>query len=281
MKKLKIVLALGLVLAVAFALFGVASVKTAHAQSGLDYQLVSSQTGGVAGAVIVSWYGISGDVFAIYKDGERVAIQRFFQANPARCVYGNTYYRHVTSGPTRGNKEGYSVYRITINVSRGNDGQLASYLWRNVPAMESDLFSASASGVTGSMTQPQFEAQKRSAESVTQPSSPRPARLDRPSSVSAKLQDDGSLLVSWSAPANADSDATYGIRRRVDTGGKFKVIERSIADGDADDANDAAGQIAYVDRSNSLKTGTPYAYSIRAFHPTIKNSKWTKKVTAR
>ena len=100
-----------------------------------------------------------------------------------------------------------------------------------------------------------------------------PRRLDRPGNVSVAAQGDGSILVSWDAPANAAADY-YQIRRRADDG-KYTTIARDIADGGAEDADDAAGRIAYLDTDGALTAGDVHEYSARAFLDGVKQSKWT------
>lgn len=281
MRKLMAIFAFGLALAAAFTLFEGSNAKTAHAQSGLTYTQIDFRTYYSSKFATITWQANRGEVFAIYRHGQRLAIHRHSRS-VSFCAYGNAYWRHIVPPHSQG---GYSMYRVNVpsnppvRIDFPND--LANYLWSAVPKMESALTSASAKGVTGSMPQP--SVRKRDSDNhQPQKVSPLPTVLDKPGSVSAAIQEDGSVLVSWSAPANAasDADVTYRIRRRADSGGgKFKVIVKSIADGSAEDANDAVGQIAY--RDSRLVADKSYAYSVRAFHPEIKNSKWANKVTAR
>ena len=113
---------------------------------------------------------------------------------------------------------------------------------------------------------------------ATKPVPALPKRLGRPANVSAAAQGDGSILVSWEASANADPDY-YSIRRRAD-GGKFKVIVRKIVDNGANDADSASGRIAYRDADGALNAGDAYTYGARAFHASIKRSKWTRGVSS-
>ena len=146
-----------------------------------------------------------------------------------------------------------------------------------MPKTDSALTSASATGVAGSMTQPQSNVQARSADSAPPAAKPAaPERLDRPGNARAVAQGDGSILVSWDAPANGDADVTYRVRRRANSGGgKYRVILRSIGDGGGKDADSGSGKISYRDDGSTLNAGQTYTYSVRAFHPSIKKSKWT------
>ena len=104
-----------------------------------------------------------------------------------------------------------------------------------------------------------------------------PKRLDTPGNVSVAAQGDGSILVSWDASANAAADY-YRIRRSADDG-KYTTIAREIADGGALDADSAKGRIAYLDDGSALKAGKTYSYKVRAFHSSVKESKWTSAIS--
>ena len=136
------------------------------------------------------------------------------------------------------------------------------------------LSSSSAQGQQGVMEAPPAA----DSAAATKPVPALPKRLGRPGNVSAAAQGDGSILVSWDAPANAVADY-YQIRRRAD-GGKYKVIVRKIADNGANDADSASGRIAYRDADGALNAGAAYTYGARAFHASIKRSKWTRGVSS-
>ena len=112
MKRLMTVFAAGLALAAVFMLSEAHPWKTAHAQSS-DVPLTFTEIGVRANpnpyGAILTWYGNPGEVYVIYQNGRRVAIQRYFQSSARFCVHGDTYYRHVTSS-----QGGYTLYKINI-----------------------------------------------------------------------------------------------------------------------------------------------------------------------
>ena len=170
-----------------------------------------------------------------------------------------------------------SSYNIAVLVSN------RSAPWQKVPSfgvvritVTQPPASMSAQGQTGVMREPRAGAPPDSSQPTETPpaSSPSlPDRLDRPANVSAVKQDEGSILLSWEATEGAAPDY-YGIRRRIE-GGKYKVIVRQIADGGAQDTDSTAGRIGYLDSDGALNEGEAYIYGVRAFHATIKQSKWT------
>ncbi len=82
----------------------------------------------------------------------------------------------------------------------------------------------------------------------------------RPGNVQAALQADGSVLVTWEAPAGAGDDTFYRVRRRLDTAdSSYAVIARRVEDAD----NDGAAE--YRDDDGDLEAGQSYLYSVRAF----------------
>ena len=100
----------------------------------------------------------------------------------------------------------------------------------------------------------------------------------RPGNVQAALQSDGSVLVTWEAPAGAgdgDGDDTfYRVRRRLDAAdSNYQVIARRVEDAD----NDGAAE--YRDAASNLEAGQSYLYSVRAFDGNGDNiGKWTEGV---
>ncbi len=85
------------------------------------------------------------------------------------------------------------------------------------------------------------------------------ARLTVPTNVQARLQEDGSTLISWDAPAGAGPDVRYDIRRRQAVGGsEFHIIAVKIADADGD------GALEYRDAGDDLEAGQAYRYGVRA-----------------
>ena len=80
----------------------------------------------------------------------------------------------------------------------------------------------------------------------------------QPGNVQAELQSDGSVLVTWNAPAG--DDTFYRVRRRLDAAdSNYQVIARRVEDTD----NDGAAE--YRDGGGDLEAGQSYLYSVRAF----------------
>ena len=96
----------------------------------------------------------------------------------------------------------------------------------------------------------------------------------RPGNVQAALQADGSVLVTWEAPAGAGDDTFYRVRRRLDTAdSSYAVIARRVEDAD----NDGAAE--YRDDDGDLEAGQSYLYSVRAFDGDgDKLGQWTEGV---
>ncbi len=97
----------------------------------------------------------------------------------------------------------------------------------------------------------------------------------RPGNVQAALQSDGSVLVTWQAPAGAGADTFYRVRRRVDAADSgYQLIARRVEDTDND------GAIEYLDEDSSLEAGQSYIYSVRAFAGSgAKLGPWTEGVS--
>ncbi len=97
----------------------------------------------------------------------------------------------------------------------------------------------------------------------------------RPGNVQAALQSDGSVLVTWQAPAGAGADTFYRVRRRVDAADSgYQLIARRVEDTDND------GAIEYLDEDSSLEAGQSYLYSVRAFAGSgAKLGPWTEGVS--
>ncbi len=96
----------------------------------------------------------------------------------------------------------------------------------------------------------------------------------RPGNVQAALQSDGSVLVTWQAPAGAGDDTFYRVRRRLDAAdSNYRVIARRVEDTDND------GDAEYRDAGGDLEAGQSYLYSVRAFDGDGGNiGKWTEGV---
>ena len=96
----------------------------------------------------------------------------------------------------------------------------------------------------------------------------------RPGNVQAELQADGSVLVTWQAPARAGDDTFYRVRRRLDAAdSSYQVIARRVEDADND------GAIQYRDDASSLAAEQSYFYSVRAYDGDGDNiGKWTEGV---
>ena len=97
----------------------------------------------------------------------------------------------------------------------------------------------------------------------------------RPGNVQAALQADGSVLVTWQAPAGAGADTFYRVRRRVDTADSgYQLIARRVEDTDND------GDAEYRDEGGDLEAGQSYIYSVRAFAGSgAKLGPWTEGVS--
>ena len=97
----------------------------------------------------------------------------------------------------------------------------------------------------------------------------------QPGNVQAELQSDGSVLVTWNAPAGAGADTFYRVRRRVDTADSgYQLIARRVEDTD----NDGAAE--YRDEGGDLEAGQSYIYSVRAFAGSgAKLGPWTEGVS--
>ena len=97
----------------------------------------------------------------------------------------------------------------------------------------------------------------------------------RPGNVQAALQSDGSVLVTWNAPAGAGADTFYRVRRRVDAADSgYQLIARRVEDTD----NDGAAE--YRDGGGDLEAGQSYIYSVRAFAGSgAKLGPWTEGVS--
>ena len=95
----------------------------------------------------------------------------------------------------------------------------------------------------------------------------------QPGNVQAELQSDGSVLVTWNAPAG--DDTFYRVRRRVDTADSgYQVIARRVEDTDND------GDAEYRDDGGDLEAGQSYLYSVRAFAGSgAKLGPWTEGVS--
>ena len=96
----------------------------------------------------------------------------------------------------------------------------------------------------------------------------------RPGNVQAALQSDGSMLITWEAPAGPGDLSFYRVRRRVDAAdSSYQVITRRVEDAD----NDGAAE--YLDQGGDLEAGQSYLYSVRAFDGNGDNiGKWTEGV---
>ena len=97
----------------------------------------------------------------------------------------------------------------------------------------------------------------------------------RPGNVQAALQSDGSVLVTWQAPAGAGDDTFYRVRRRLDAAdSNYRVIARRVEDTDND------GDAEYRDAGGDLEAGQGYIYSVRAFAGSgAKLGQWTEGVS--
>ena len=97
----------------------------------------------------------------------------------------------------------------------------------------------------------------------------------QPGNVQAALQSDGSVLVTWNAPAGAGADTFYRVRRRVDAADSgYQLIARRVEDTD----NDGAAE--YRDGGGDLEAGQSYIYSVRAFAGSgAKLGPWTEGVS--
>ena len=96
----------------------------------------------------------------------------------------------------------------------------------------------------------------------------------RPGNVQAVLQSDGSVLMTWEAPAGAGDDTFYRVRRRLDAAdSNYQVIARRVEDAD----NDGAAE--YRDEGGDLVAEQSYLYSVRAFDGNGDSiGKWTDGV---
>ena len=91
----------------------------------------------------------------------------------------------------------------------------------------------------------------------------------QPFDIRAAVQDDGTVRISWKAPAKIGDDGFYRVRRRLDAdGNSYSVISRRVEGLD------------YLDADDSLRAGQTYTYSVRAFDAAGKNlGRWTPRAT--
>ena len=88
-------------------------------------------------------------------------------------------------------------------------------------------------------------------------SAPQPGQ---PANLRATPQEDGSTLVTWDAPTEAEDDTFYRVRRRVDAAdSSYTVIARRV------EAAGSGGVVEYRDEGNGREAGQRYLYSVRAF----------------
>ncbi len=86
------------------------------------------------------------------------------------------------------------------------------------------------------------------------------AQPGQPANLRATPQTDGSALVTWDAPTEAEDDTFYRVRRRVDADdGSYQVIARRV------EASGSDGVVAYRDEGSGREAGQRYLYSVRAF----------------
>ncbi len=102
-------------------------------------------------------------------------------------------------------------------------------------------------------------------------SAPQPGQ---PANLRATPQEDGSTLVTWDAPTEAEDDTFYRVRRRVDAAdSSYQVIARRV------EAADSDGVVAYRDEGSGREAGQRYLYSARAFDGDGKPlGQWTQGV---
>ena len=82
----------------------------------------------------------------------------------------------------------------------------------------------------------------------------------QPANLRATPQADGSALVTWDAPTEAEDDTFYRVRRRVDAAdSSYTVIARRV------EAAGSDGVVEYRDEGNGREAGQRYLYSVRAF----------------
>lgn len=99
--------------------------------------------------------------------------------------------------------------------------------------------------------------------------------LPQPANVRAVVQADGSVLISWDAPANTDAPKFYRIRRSNASDAKYQGLGK-VKDSSKRDVDQADGKLAYRDGEGSQG----YLYGVRAFYQDGSKSRWTPGVEA-
>jgi hypothetical protein len=162
----------------------------------------------------------------------------------------------------------YSRAYLSTTAKAERERRCSNHVFRILFGALAILLTAAAAGLNLVPTAATAYSTHNLNGDPAQPHSPQ----TRVQNLQAEWQSDGSVLITWDAPQNADPTTYYRVRRSLDAEKRdYSVIARRVTDEDGD------GSLSYIDDDANLSVNEGYLYGVRAFNiGGKKKGHWTK-----